>query len=742
MRTPLQDVYGLLSTQALQAALGDDPATFQRLARLPGLLGGVTALCFLLHRSSTGQMPSLEQFLTHTAPMLLQQFTHVSQTQRVTLLGHTRGRVDWAATYKARYAQNMNPALFVCLPTWRGFDLPENQLFKFMLNSLRVCLERVSPTLYDWEAWGYVVRAPDGKPRPVGAELAHLAQRLRSFNSHAYLREVTLPPVISSQHILAARTSKNELYSHVADLYDAYQAIVDTPDWARWQTVTRAVLPLLPAMAREVGQLLTGHAPGGKRMSTSQKITSTGIRAKDGRPAVEIDVDGLYDLIRVERAGVKDSEVKARTMMGPPLSVSPGNLAKARWGLILPSEPLTADEQQHVQALQPLIGWRCQQMKAKDAPIFHYKVGWRYFDFLRDDTYGQGVVDVGTMDTSIIPYYLCIVGSPDRIPWEFQQYLDGEYAVGRLWFDDAADCAAYVQHVLNYEQVAASLAIDRDALFVATEHPGDMATTSSVKNLISPLRQWVVDNSTLSATPLIGTDATKVNLLRRLKGQTLDGQASQHPPAVLLASTHGVEHSYGDVPYAEQAATEGALLMQEWPADWNALLPDTYVQASDIDANVQLDGLFAFLFGCFSGGSPQMEDWIPPGAAQSAQKRADRPFAARLPQKLLSHGALGCVGHVSRVWNYSFLGAALQKQQLSNFYDVLYSVLRGDPIGHAVDSMNLRWVKMSQQLDEILKDPKHTAPGVVGTWMVRNDFRGYVVCGDPAARLRLNAITE
>lgn len=137
-----------------------------------------------------------------------------------------------------------------------------------------------------------------------------------------------------------------------------------------------------------------------------------------------------------------------------------------------------------------------------------------------------------------------------------------------------------------------------------------------------------------------------------------------------------------------------------------------------------------------------MEDWIPPGAAQPAAKRSDKPFAARLPQKLLSHGALACVGHVSRVWDSSFLGAALRKQQLSNFYDVLYAALRGDPIGHAVDSMNLRWVRMSQQLEEMLKDPKHTSAEVVGTWMVRNDFRGYVVFGDPAARLSINAIKE
>jgi hypothetical protein len=255
MRDQFPEVYQLIMAHALQRPPAIDAAIFQRAARLPGLLGGMTAIGFLLYRSAEPRTPSVKHFLFETAPVLLQQFNHVSQARRVTLHGHARGRIDWAGTYKARYAQDASPALFVCLPSWRGFDLPENQLFKYMLQAVQHCLDRIEPSVRSWHAWGAAVQQA-AAPQPIGAELAALAHRVRIYSTHIHLRDIEVPPAISGHHLLAARTSKNELYTQVADLYDLYHAIVEAPDRAQWQTIIGAVLPLLPPSADDFGRLL------------------------------------------------------------------------------------------------------------------------------------------------------------------------------------------------------------------------------------------------------------------------------------------------------------------------------------------------------------------------------------------------------------------------------------------------------------------------------------------------------
>jgi hypothetical protein len=248
------EVYQLVMAHALQRPPAVDSLVFQRAARLSGLLGGMTAVGFLLYRSAEPRTANVRRFLFEIAPVLLQQFNHVSQTRRVELHSHTRGRIDWASTYKARYVRDANPALFVCLPSWRGFDLPENQLFKYMLQAVQHCLDRVKPALRSWHAWGSAVQQA-AAPLPVGAELAALAHRVRTNSTHIHIRDVEVPPAINGYHLLAARTSKNELYAQVADLYDLYHAVVEAPDREQWQTIVGAVLPLLPPSADGVGRL-------------------------------------------------------------------------------------------------------------------------------------------------------------------------------------------------------------------------------------------------------------------------------------------------------------------------------------------------------------------------------------------------------------------------------------------------------------------------------------------------------
>jgi hypothetical protein len=254
--SPASEVYNSLLLYMLQAATPGDPTWFGEIAGPRGPLGDVTALCFLLYRPRDTGSACAHRFLFHIAPVLLHQLSRTTKPQRVVLHGRIQGKVDWSSTYKARYSEDANPTVFVCQQSRRRFDRPENQLFRFLLHHIQLCLDRVSSSLRGWQAWGRGLCTPDGQPLVVADSLARLAHRVHVFSSHIYLREVGLPATIGGQHVLAARTSKTELYAEVANLYDLYQAVVGAPDWAQWATVLRETLPLPPA-AYEVGRLLT-----------------------------------------------------------------------------------------------------------------------------------------------------------------------------------------------------------------------------------------------------------------------------------------------------------------------------------------------------------------------------------------------------------------------------------------------------------------------------------------------------
>ena len=49
-----------------------------------------------------------------------------------------KGRIDWGLTIKERYSRGFNdPTLFICKPASKMYDLPENQLLKFILNKIQ-----------------------------------------------------------------------------------------------------------------------------------------------------------------------------------------------------------------------------------------------------------------------------------------------------------------------------------------------------------------------------------------------------------------------------------------------------------------------------------------------------------------------------------------------------------------------------------------------------------------------------
>ena len=152
--------------------------------------------------------------------------------------------------------------------------------------------------------------------------------------------------------------------------------------------------------------------------------------------------------------------------------------------------------------------------------------------------------------------------------------------------------------------------------------------------------------------------------------------------------------------------------------------------------------MIAFLFGCYSAGTPQ-DDNFPTPPMRNPRRRAPAPFVSALAQGLLGHpdgGALAVLGHIDQTWTRTFgTGEGKGCWHIESF---LKQLLDGNPVGHAMDWMNERFAEMSAELTDVLDERREILPGetvdarwLSGLWRANNDARNFVLLGDPAVRL-------
>jgi hypothetical protein len=384
------------------------------------------------------------------------------------------------------------------------------------------------------------------------------------------------------------------------------------------------------------------------------------------------------------------------------------------------------------EALQPLLDRRKAQVGDESLfRIFEGTSGYQPGDTATTWLHRQSVrLDVVDPELGV-PYYILIVGPPDEIPFEFQYGLDLYWAVGRLWFQTAGEFRQYADSVIRYETMAVVPTSRQMAVF-ATCHDFDAATRMFSSEVAEPLSSGSVgQRQKFSLRPFIGDSATRNALDGILRG-AIDGG----PPAVLFSGSHGKSFRPDD---PRQPGSQGALICQDW-SGYGKVERDAYFDSSDVPANAKVHGMVHFLFACYGGGWPQLDDF---NRLQGSAKRiAPRPMMARLPQALLAHpegGALAVLAHVDRAWAYSFHSG--DKGQTQGFRDVVGRMMRGERIGQATDQFNMRWAALSADLSDVLDkirlgldiDPKRLA----NQWIARDDARNYVLFGDPAARLRV-----
>ena len=442
----------------------------------------------------------------------------------------------------------------------------------------------------------------------------------------------------------------------------------------------------------------------------------------------------LFGLIRGESTIENINELKFRNAQGSTEhfgvkeGIDPKKLDQSGWGIIFAHDADPAIEA----ALGELIQWR-QEQAGNHFRLYTGPNGFRVGKDNKNGFLARNGAGPGPADPDKVPYYLLIVGSPEKIPYRFQSQLDVQYAVGRVHFETVEEYANYAHSVVSAEKGGVKLA--REMAFFGVANPDDKATQLSTQYLLEPLfQQFQIEEPNWRFRTHLRDEANKAQLGRLLGGD--------QTPALLFTGSHGMGFNRGS---QRQLAHQGALLCQDWPGPnhWKGkgeIPQDFYFAGDDLASNANLHGLIGMFFACFGGGTP-MYDEFAKQSFKDRQQLAEESFLAQLPCKMLSHpkgGALALIAHVDRAWGYSFTWPKAGGQT-EVFRSTIKRLLDGHPVGSALEYFNGRYAELStmltDQLEEIDFGMQADPYEVSGMWTANNDARGYAVIGDPAVRL-------
>jgi len=157
-------------------------------------------------------------------PKLLRNLSHSTHKELVESRGIIRGRIDWNMTFKERYSQGFNdPSLFVCHPSTKMYDLPENQLLNFILWKIRILTENinlgVNEELLYAETW------KDWQDKIVSRYL-----KVKKISKNVYFQQISMPLSIKPKTVQKAYRHRNQSYDIVAECYELYEKLFITND--------------------------------------------------------------------------------------------------------------------------------------------------------------------------------------------------------------------------------------------------------------------------------------------------------------------------------------------------------------------------------------------------------------------------------------------------------------------------------------------------------------------------------
>ena len=360
---------------------------------------------------------------------------------------------------------------------------------------------------------------------------------------------------------------------------------------------------------------------------------------------------------------------------------------------------------------------------------------------------------VGNQLDEDIPGYLLILGELDEVSLEFQQVLSTECHVGRLGFDDDAGYEAYANKLLGWERARASAAAARALFFCARD--GTAATELGHRLLVRPTvadAQAQRERGKFPVAEIVSMeDPDPV-----AGGNALLEAAAAAQPSILMSCSHGMgAPRRGWRSFDRQRALQGALCLGQGEA----------IDAGSMASQTFLPGGMWMFFACFGAGTPASSayhHWLArlrdmgafggsiDAVLASLSAAGNRPFLGALPKAVLRNpnGPLAVIGHLDLAWSYSFqdLDKASEGERHRRFQGLLGQMSRGSRAGLALSALLRAREQVKTDLT-IAADGAARAGGAAlpreqlrlgHRWMLHQDLDGYVLLGDPAARLAVD----
>lgn len=446
-------------------------------------------------------------------------------------------------------------------------------------------------------------------------------------------------------------------------------------------------------------------------------IYLNGINPRTGNYLITpVEPENLLELISgrddTDQVGFRAHLHSKVAVAGVPVGVNENDPAEAGWGVIFPENA----SREVINAFQPLIEHRKTRIPRERIKTFVYRTGQSFNKWL-----AQHGVGAGHIDPEKIPLYLLIAGDAESIPFSFSQRLGLEYRVGRLAFDEPSAYANYINSLIRFERQEAKQQTGDLLVFAPSD---DAATRLSCDQLVEPLAQKLAER--LRVERLLRKDATKVQLVDRLRTGA---------PQFLFSASHGLGLDLED---EDQGRYQGALVCQR-KSESGPLASEDYFSAADVTEDLDLTGLTAFFFACFSVATPAYDRFFRRNGLP--RQLARKSFFSALPLRLLSNpggAALAILGHIDRAWGFSILNESSDALRIP-FENALLRPLNGTPNGQALRDFYDRFASYSIELTDLM-DTRELG-GIVDqkelvlAWARRNDAAGYILLGDPAARM-------
>jgi hypothetical protein len=331
------------------------------------------------------------------------------------------------------------------------------------------------------------------------------------------------------------------------------------------------------------------------------------------------------------------------------------------------------------------------------------------------------------------PYYVMIVGGPERVPFSFQALLDSAGAVGRVAFGTVDELAAYAEKIVRLETAADASTRPEAVFFSPTPGIGDPTYFSDLF-MAGPLAAHT-ESFDINVRHLRGTDATKAKLSDALTASRA---------AIVYTASHGLGATSAGID--DQRKWNGAICCQDDGDDW-------LFGAADVPSDEQpfLEGSVFFQFACFGYGTPAQSDfmhWIGESGRNSTQD-----FVAALPSRLLAHprGPVAYLGHVDMAWLHGFTDpedpfiTTAYHQRLQPFQNALDLLLTRNRVGLALNEMNKRYDVLNGvltgHLDAMQRDRRSWTPeraeDLASSFIFRGDAQNHMLMGDPATEVRI-----